>query len=450
MNTDIRISVQFLENPKVMKLERRLGFQSIRSLIALWTWTAKNRPTGDLSGLDCEDIEEAAQWGGKHGGENGKLMELLFSLKFLDQTNNGGYVLHHWLEHNPWAAESEERSDQSRLNRMAKTYPAIYQRLIAEGKTGISSSEYVELTQNEKKRSTPLNDPLTTRSSSLTPVTTPVPAPQGEAEAEPSNNPTEPLNVPQQSLKDGFEENSIGVIKSLTLPDDLLNGRSMKNNDGSTTLEPFLNGGSQKNKECLTLLNDPLTTALSPAPSPSPVTKPKEKTKNKDTPQTTAKETAAFRGGDGNETIFNPANPEIQRTKQEQCYSPEFEAFWAEYPRKIYKKSAYIAWKTAARTTEDKNNAVVAAKNYALYVAQRGDTVDHIRHGESFLQRDRWRDFIAGMPKEVTPQKSNIIGIITQEEMRQIRAKYTDGGGLCDETSVADEYLELKRARNIA
>ena len=52
MNADIRISVGFPNHPKTVKLERRLGFQGIRSLLALWTWAAQNRPDGNRGGAN--------------------------------------------------------------------------------------------------------------------------------------------------------------------------------------------------------------------------------------------------------------------------------------------------------------------------------------------------------------------------------------------------------------
>lgn len=47
---DIRLSVHFPDHPKTVKLERRLGFQGVRSLLSLWAWAAQNRPDGDLGG----------------------------------------------------------------------------------------------------------------------------------------------------------------------------------------------------------------------------------------------------------------------------------------------------------------------------------------------------------------------------------------------------------------
>ena len=67
MNTDIRIDGEFLDHPKTQKLIRRLGLEGLFSLQALWIWCAKNRPDGDLSGMDDEDIAIAARWTGNAG-----------------------------------------------------------------------------------------------------------------------------------------------------------------------------------------------------------------------------------------------------------------------------------------------------------------------------------------------------------------------------------------------
>ncbi len=151
MNADIRISVGFPNHPKTVKLERRLGFQGIRSLLALWTWAAQNRPDGDLGGangrtttvrrpLDEEDIEIAAQW----PGEPGLFVATLVALGWLDRTERG-YLLHEWQQHNPWVAAATDRSDKARFSRMAKTHPDIFKSLCARGIRAISAEEFARL-----------------------------------------------------------------------------------------------------------------------------------------------------------------------------------------------------------------------------------------------------------------------------------------------------------------
>ena len=60
--SDIRLSVDFFQHPKTIKLERRLGIEGVKALLSLWMWDAQNRPDGVLSGMDPEDIEIAAGW----------------------------------------------------------------------------------------------------------------------------------------------------------------------------------------------------------------------------------------------------------------------------------------------------------------------------------------------------------------------------------------------------
>ena len=139
---DIRIDVEFFSHPKTVKLERRLGLEAVKALMVLWTWAARNRPDGDLSGLENEDIEIAAGW----MGEVNKLAPTLNALGWLDG-EPGTFRLHQWQEYNPWVAEMQSRSDKARLSRMAQTHPVLYAQLIEAGVTGISREDYEALTE---------------------------------------------------------------------------------------------------------------------------------------------------------------------------------------------------------------------------------------------------------------------------------------------------------------
>ena len=108
--SDIRISVEFWEHPKTVKLERRLGLIAVKALTMLWMWAAQNRPNGDLSGLDDESIEISAKWNGTE-----PLLPVLVELRWIDG-DPGSRFLHDWKDHNSWAASSEKRSDAGRLN----------------------------------------------------------------------------------------------------------------------------------------------------------------------------------------------------------------------------------------------------------------------------------------------------------------------------------------------
>lgn len=109
MPTDARIATALPRHHKTKKLIRRHGQAAGWNLICLILYAAENRPNGDLAGMSDEDIESAADW----AGEPGVLARSLAELRFLDG-REFGYKMHDWAEWNPWAAGSEERSEQAR------------------------------------------------------------------------------------------------------------------------------------------------------------------------------------------------------------------------------------------------------------------------------------------------------------------------------------------------
>lgn len=110
MNTDIRISVSAISHPKIIKLMRKCGDIAFFNLIRLWTFTAQNKPSGDLDNMDDDDIEIAADW----HGESGAFVAALLELRLLEQADGGCYVVHDWAEHNGYASYAEQRSERAR------------------------------------------------------------------------------------------------------------------------------------------------------------------------------------------------------------------------------------------------------------------------------------------------------------------------------------------------
>lgn len=137
MTLDIRLSVDFFGHRKTQKLRKRLGAAGVESLIKLWMWARPNRPSGDLSGLDNEDIAICAGW----DGAEDLFAETLASIGWLDG-EAGKYALHDWLEHNPWAAGSEARSDEARFLRLAGVDYAAFKWLKNNGVNRISKKDY--------------------------------------------------------------------------------------------------------------------------------------------------------------------------------------------------------------------------------------------------------------------------------------------------------------------
>jgi len=167
MNQDFRIRVGFFRHHKTRKLERRLGLEGVVALLRLWEYAAEFRAKGDLAGMTAEDIELAAGW-----NEEAPFVTVLVEVRFLDEGPDG-YALHDWQSHNPWVAESEDRSAAARLSRLHRENPEAAAKLKAEGRTGLTPDEY-----HSFKRSTAVERSLTNRSTpSPAPVPAPVPAP---------------------------------------------------------------------------------------------------------------------------------------------------------------------------------------------------------------------------------------------------------------------------------
>lgn len=170
MNTDFRLSVGFWQHPKTKKTVRRLGLEGIRSLQILWAWAAVNRPDGNLSGMDWEDVELAADW----QGEERKFFDTSLGM-WIDESPDG-YALHDWQEHNPWASEADTRSDAARLSRFARKLPEIAKAMRDDGVKGLTQEEYRMYADGTpyKRRSTNVDTALNERS---TDRSTPAPSP---------------------------------------------------------------------------------------------------------------------------------------------------------------------------------------------------------------------------------------------------------------------------------
>lgn len=166
MNTDIRIKTSFRGHRKRKKLRVLLGPGSTDYLLDLWLSAAEDRPDGILTGLDELDIALMAGW--EEDPET--FVTALTRCGFLEKNDHGVFVLHDWVEHNPYASSADDRSDSARLVRMAHTHPVIYADLKKQGYAGITRDQYRELTTVKR----PVNETLKV---ALSPSPSPSPLP---------------------------------------------------------------------------------------------------------------------------------------------------------------------------------------------------------------------------------------------------------------------------------
>ena len=168
MNTDIRIAIGLSTHPKTIKLMRRCGDRSFYCLVRLWSWAAQYRPDGNLEGMDNESVEIAADW----TGDVGVFASQLANIGFIDG-QEGGYILHDWCHHNPWACKAEDRADNGRLNKLASRFPAQVEKLKENGIKGVTREEYRAYTDRwllEQSSSKHQGDPKVTPSEPSTPT----------------------------------------------------------------------------------------------------------------------------------------------------------------------------------------------------------------------------------------------------------------------------------------
>ena len=88
------------------------------------------------------------------------------------------------------------------------------------------------------------------------------------------------------------------------------------------------------------------------------------------------------------------ARPGPRRDGKGARYSPEFEAFWAEYPRKLRKRDALAAWNGAKRSGARVEELMSATGAYARAVKFLGRAPDMVLHAATFLNRERWRGWL--------------------------------------------------------
>jgi hypothetical protein len=112
MPDDFRVSAGFFDHPKTRKLEYRAGEVATLCFLRLWKFCAvtPGRCSGDLSGMDIEDVEIASGW----KGDAGEFVKALVGVGYLDG-DEGGWSIHDFEEHQPFVASGTRRSENARF-----------------------------------------------------------------------------------------------------------------------------------------------------------------------------------------------------------------------------------------------------------------------------------------------------------------------------------------------
>lgn len=104
------------EHPKSLRLcaalMNPLGWAYV---IKLWRWCCKFAPTGDLSDFSAEELEIGLGW----TLDAGKLYAALKTAGFIENTGDGGVVVHDWMDHQGRALKKMD-NDRKRMKKMRR------------------------------------------------------------------------------------------------------------------------------------------------------------------------------------------------------------------------------------------------------------------------------------------------------------------------------------------
>jgi hypothetical protein len=111
MADDYRVEVGFWDHPKTVKVMRDCGgWEGGVCIQRLFEFCAKNlgRSTGDLTGMEDDDIEIAVKWSGAPG-------VWIASVRLRGFFDEGTNQIHEFEEHQPWIAGTAGRSESGRV-----------------------------------------------------------------------------------------------------------------------------------------------------------------------------------------------------------------------------------------------------------------------------------------------------------------------------------------------
>lgn len=85
---------------------------------------------------------------------------------------------------------------------------------------------------------------------------------------------------------------------------------------------------------------------------------------------------------------------DIDKEKEIKNKRPSFDDFWIVYPRRVRKQDSVKTWEKVLKEKANPQDIITAAINYAVYCKQRGTLPDYILHPPTFLNKERWKDYL--------------------------------------------------------
>ncbi|MEH7251927.1 DUF4373 domain-containing protein [Neobacillus niacini] len=121
-------------------------------------------------------------------------------------------------------------------------------------------------------------------------------------------------------------------------------------------------------------------------------------------------------------------------------YTPQFENWWSEYPRKTEKSMAFKAFQKVIKK-HSFEVLLEGAKRYAQQVKQNQTEENFIKHGATFLNKESFTDYAA---KEEKKTSSNIDPAVIEYYRR-----YDELTDLIGEAETVEELQKLEKEREM-
>ena len=145
-------------------------------------------------------------------------------------------------------------------------------------------------------------------------------------------------------------------------------------------------------------------------------------------------------------TVAAPAVP--VKAKKPSGYTDYFENFWRTYPRRIEKKSAFKAWKTALKSGATADEITAGAARYAKYRA--GEPERFTKHPSTWLNQGCWEDEYSTAGIGYGYNGGNGTGLVARNAEEAEYLRQLDNS--CSEMfyrslgfNTAEEYVEYQR-----
>lgn len=106
------IHQQVGSHPKILRFKRIHGPGSWGSILILWLWASMNRPDGDLTGMEDEEIEAVSEWRGTPGA----MVDTMLKCALFDG-ERGFLKIHNWTDWQQHFVRAWQRAQSARRMR---------------------------------------------------------------------------------------------------------------------------------------------------------------------------------------------------------------------------------------------------------------------------------------------------------------------------------------------